>query len=254
MGLLFVLSFSAAIFFLGMHRGYCADIAGGKESVPHLRPYMAALFRGNSFQCGGTLIRSNWVLTAAHCELKRGDEVVLGAHSLSNPREKGKQTFRIIQAFPHRNYNQETIANDIMLLKLNKSATINQYVKTVRLPRTHKDVKARTQCLVAGWGATLQAKMSNTLRETHVTILARGICTRHYNRGMVTTNNLCAAITKQRKGTCPGDSGGPLICRGIQRGITSFGPEGKCAVPGTADVYTRLTKGYLLWINNIIRE
>uniref|UniRef100_A0A670YUG7 Peptidase S1 domain-containing protein n=1 Tax=Pseudonaja textilis TaxID=8673 RepID=A0A670YUG7_PSETE len=37
-------------------------IIGGKESVPHSRPFMAKI-KGSSI-CGGTLIKSNWVLTA----------------------------------------------------------------------------------------------------------------------------------------------------------------------------------------------
>ncbi|CAF91811.1 unnamed protein product, partial [Tetraodon nigroviridis] len=43
-------------------------IVGGRESKPHSRPYMVSLQVGNHHTCGGILINSNFVLTAAHCQ------------------------------------------------------------------------------------------------------------------------------------------------------------------------------------------
>ncbi|XP_054842658.1 granzyme A-like [Eublepharis macularius] len=293
MGLLFVLSFSAALLFLGAHRdflgsnwlllqrdaktplsrqqqqqqwwrlqevdfleeaipGHCADIIAGDPSVPHSRPFMAALIRGNSFMCGGTLIRRNWVLTAAHCEIGKGDTVILGVHSLSNP-EREKQTFQITNVYMHPKFNRTTMENDIMVLQLNRNAKLNRFVQTIRLPRTYEDVRAGTQCLVAGWGLTENGReVSDTLHEVSVTVTDRRICNdkEHYNsKPAVTMNMVCAGgINNQRNDTCNGDSGGPLICRGIQRGITSFGEPKKCGYPQFPGVYTRLTKDYVEWV------
>lgn len=47
----------------------CLDIIGGREAIPHSRPYMAFIRTAKKGICGGTLIKSNWVLTAAHCPM-----------------------------------------------------------------------------------------------------------------------------------------------------------------------------------------
>merc|ERR1712142_837275 len=42
-------------------------IVGGKETEINEFPWMAALKRAGQFVCGGTLVASKWVLSAAHC-------------------------------------------------------------------------------------------------------------------------------------------------------------------------------------------
>nr|XP_056704723.1 granzyme A-like [Euleptes europaea] len=250
----FVLYFSATILLVGISKGECASIIGGKESFPHSRPYMA-LIKGKEY-CGGTLVKQNWVLTAAHCVLDKNSEVVLGAHS-SSKKEESQQIFKIAKFVPYPCYNEETNDNDIKLLQLKGTAKLNQYVKTIKLPNTDDDLKAGTQCLVAGWGITQNKdrKPSDTLREVNVTVIERSICNdkKHYNSNpVVTMNMICAGDKKGKKDACQGDSGGPLVCKDEQKGITSFGKQSKCASAQYPGVYTRLTKTLLLWIRKTI--
>uniref|UniRef100_A0A8D8CBV5 Serine protease SP24D n=1 Tax=Culex pipiens TaxID=7175 RepID=A0A8D8CBV5_CULPI len=44
-----------------------ARIVGGFSASPGQFPYQVALLRARQISCGGSLIASSWVLTAAHC-------------------------------------------------------------------------------------------------------------------------------------------------------------------------------------------
>ncbi|NXC61768.1 GRAA protein, partial [Aleadryas rufinucha] len=232
----------------------CTDIVRGHKVSPHSWPYMAAIQNKNlDVLCGGTLVKKQWVLTAAHCEINElEDRVVLGAHRASVA-EKEQQIFEIMETFRHPQFDQPTLENDIMLLKLNDTSKLNKYVQLLPLPESFEDVEPGTHCKVAGWGNTSSRKPSEYLREANLKIVDRKSCDKKYaNKPKITTNMLCA-IGKQiffPSDACQGDSGGPLICACQYRGIVSFGR--KCGKRGIPGVYTRLIEDYIAWIKETI--
>ncbi|NWW66462.1 GRAA protein, partial [Ifrita kowaldi] len=232
----------------------CTNIIRGHKVCPHSWPYMAAIQKKYSaVTCGGTLVEKQWVLTAAHCQINESEHrVILGAHQASVA-EKEQQIFEIMKIFPHRQFDWPSGKNDIMLLKLNDTAKLNQYVQCLPLPDSFEDVKPGTLCKVAGWGNTSSGKPSKYLREADLKIVDRKSCGKKYaNNPKITANMLCA-IGKNRlfpSDACQGDSGGPLICGGQYRGIVSFGR--KCGKGGIPGVYTRLTEKYIDWIKETI--
>ncbi|XP_008063968.1 granzyme A [Carlito syrichta] len=249
-------SLSIVIFLLLIPEDVCVDIIGGNEVTPHSRPYMALLKFGRKI-CAGALIAKDWVLTAAHCDLYKQSQVILGAHSVTK-NEPEKQIMNVTKQIPYPCYDPDSHEGDLKLLKLNKEAKINKNVAILHLPTKGDDVTPGTMCQVAGWGKTQNHSQhnSNTLREVNVTIIDRKICNdpQHYSfNPVIGQNMICAGSPRGAKDSCDGDSGSPLLCDGVFRGIASFGREKKCGDPRSPGVYIFLSKKYRNWIIRTIK-
>lgn len=244
-------SLSVVVFLVLIPEDVCEEIIGGNEVTPHSRPYMVLLSLDRKTICAGALIAEDWVLTAAHCNLDKRSQVILGAHSITR-KEREKQIMCVKKEFPYPCYDPATHEGDLKLLQLTEKAKINKYVTILHLPKKGDDVKPGTMCQVAGWGKIHNsASQSDTLREVNITIIDRKICNdpNHYNfNPVIGMNMVCAGSLRGGKDSCDGDSGSPLLCNGVFRGVTSFGRKNKCGDPGGPGVYILLSKKYLSWI------
>uniref|UniRef100_A0A8C5TBI3 Peptidase S1 domain-containing protein n=1 Tax=Malurus cyaneus samueli TaxID=2593467 RepID=A0A8C5TBI3_9PASS len=216
---------------------------GGPRAQPHSHPYMAFLKVAELGHCGGFLVAPDWVIQL-HIAWGENTTVILGAHDVHKP-EKTQQVRGVLKYYEHPEYDPETMYNDIMLLQLTSKVTLNEYVKTIPLPKSGSDLPTGTKCLIAGWGLIDEDRATNKLFETRVSIYSRRKCTLfypHLDSGMV-----CAGSFHQLKDSSQGDSGGPLVCNKVAQGIVSFGYD---SPPG---VYTRISN-YLPWIRKIMKE
>uniref|UniRef100_A0A3P9LFG8 Peptidase S1 domain-containing protein n=1 Tax=Oryzias latipes TaxID=8090 RepID=A0A3P9LFG8_ORYLA len=209
-------------------------IVGGQAAAAGAWPWQVRLDI-NGALCGGSLINSQWILSAAHCF---SVVVYLGETGIYNsPNSVSRTVSRIIV---HPNYNSPPKDNDVALLKLTSPVTFNNYISPVCLSSP-----AVLQCFSSFPGST-----SSTLQEVSVPIVSNTQCRDSYSS--LTSNMMCAGLTEGGKDSCQGDSGGPLVSknndtRWVQAGVVSFGYE--CAQPNFPGVYTRVSE-YQSWISS----
>jgi secreted trypsin-like serine protease len=111
----------------GMERGVSAYLVGG-DSVP-VQPWIAAfVYRAEAGSnrtdlqrqfCGGTLIASEWVLTAAHCVDRLHPhemQLVMGRSALAD--ETRGAVFEAADIVIHPEFEPDSLRNDIALVRL----------------------------------------------------------------------------------------------------------------------------------------
>ncbi|XP_038615396.1 cationic trypsin-3-like isoform X2 [Tachyglossus aculeatus] len=220
-------------------------IVGGYTCPRNGLPYQVSLNSGYHF-CGGSLINSQWVVSAAHCYKSR-IQVRLGEHNI-DVIEGTEQFIDSSKVIRHPNYDSWILDNDIMLIKLSTPATLNNRVASVSLPSSC--VTAGTTCLISGWGNTLSSGSNypSLLQCLDAPVLTDTACRNAYP-GEITGNMVCLGFLEGGKDSCQGDSGGPVVCNGQLQGIVSWGYG--CAQKGRPGVYTKVCN-YVSWIRNTI--
>uniref|UniRef100_A0A8C9R3X5 Transmembrane protease serine 5 n=1 Tax=Scleropages formosus TaxID=113540 RepID=A0A8C9R3X5_SCLFO len=237
-------------------------IIGGDEARLGRWPWQVSLYYSNRHTCGGALITSRWVVTAAHCvhnyRLPQVSSWVVYAGIVTRSSAKVAQhSGHVVEKIVYnKNYNHKTHDNDIALMKLKTPLNFTDAVKPVCLPKYSRDLPGGTQCWISGWGYTSpdDVHIPDTLREAPVPLISTKKCNSScmYN-GEITARMLCAGYTEGKMDACQGDSGGPLVCQdeNVWRlvGVVSWGTG--CAEPNHPGVYTKVAE-FLGWIYDMI--
>jgi trypsin len=227
-------------------------VVGGTTAPEGAFPFMAALEDGTGFQfCGGSVIASTWVLTAAHC-VPDGNAtdlyVVTGRTNLSDT-SKG-QVIKVSQVFVNPAYANS--AHDSALLKLSTATTSPAIALS---GATDDDLEATgAPVTVAGWGDTLPTMglfASSSLASADLKVVSDSECGQT-NIGFDAPTGVCAAALL--KDSCQGDSGGPLFAtkagRKVQIGIVSYGES--CALPKFPGVYSEVNNSQIRsWVTSV---
>jgi len=235
-------------------------IVNGITTEENEYPWQVGLASGNGGvpYCGGSIVSSKTIVTAAHCT--KGTSagniwVVVGEHDLT--KADGEKYVRVCGKAEHPNYNSGTVDYDYATLTLCEDLAFAQDVAPVCMPTssgqgTQYESKA---AIVSGWG-TLSSNggRPSKLQEVTVNTMSNNQCCSNtaYSCSYITSRMICASAPQ--KDSCQGDSGGPLVVQEgssyTLAGIVSWGFG--CAQANAPGVYSRVTN-QLGWLNNNIQ-
>lgn len=196
-----------------------------------------------SVRCGGSIINSYNVLTAAHC--------TVGAKSIDVKDQNGNHLTHVTSIKRNPGYSTQSgsiwYPNDIAVLKLHTGQSSSKAIPLC----TKSYYKSGYYTIIAGMGKTQSQRVSSVLMEGYVYESQSSSCDLYSNVNF--NKQICT--TGGSKGTqfCYGDSGGPLFTASSHGsphclyGIVSFGDEG--CPPRGASAYTRVS-AYYNWIKS----
>jgi secreted trypsin-like serine protease len=239
------------------------DVVGGVRVSPWQSPWQVALVSANgspaaSVFCGGTLIDSQWVLTAAHCFYERDTCLPIPPQAIFvayGSTDLGKKVSLMAPKalFHPDEYRCSAKTHDIALIKLDESVVVSPYVQLASSTMASTLLMPGTRLLTTGWGlTTVNGAKSRFLMEVELPVANYELCRTAYGSVLPATA-ICAGETS--RDACTGDSGGPLYKRkennqAIQVGVVSFGDGcGKAKTPG---VYTPVAE-YITWIKETLK-
>ncbi|KAH8388322.1 hypothetical protein KR093_003860 [Drosophila rubida] len=233
-------------------------------------PWLVGLFERTqavslNFFCGGTLLSSSTVISAAHCFRFTGRNVQASSTVVS----LGRNTIDVFsegelrdvtQLLINDRYNEaEFTEADLALLRLATPVTFNDYIVPIclwsesfplQLPSGYK-------AYVAGWGADGNGNVNTQLSKiADVNIVSEPNCLRELPGRLVQPSAICAK--KSGTGPCASDGGGGLMLREnnvwLLRAIISTGlvKENTCDLTKPA-VYTDVAK-HIAWVRQNMWE
>ena len=183
--------------------------------------------------CGGTLVASQYVITAAHCLLGKDDEsnkiynttvtdfkVRLGEHDLNTTGETiiKELTISVSNIFHHQTYNPNSLEpiGDISVLKLVKEVDLKIYTPACLAKTTDESTFDGKIAQVYGWGRKYTGgPKSNLLLEVGVKVVNNTQCSLFMDdpddpfKRVIHEGEICAGGV-WGEDACVGDSGGPL--------------------------------------------
>ncbi|KAH9508356.1 Serine protease 48, partial [Bulinus truncatus] len=193
-------------------------IVGGTRAEECEFPWVAEVLSPCS-NCGGTIVDSRHIVTAAHClstvsllsntgcRVTASDLTVkVGSSSLAKT-----TAYKVSNITIDSRYNYVTKDNDVAVLRLAQDLTFSQCVRPVCLPSTSDDPAKSEECLTAGWGKTDEKSNEivhiNDLMKVKVPIVDEATCRNSYransNTIKINENKLCAGnLTHGGKDSC----------------------------------------------------
>jgi secreted trypsin-like serine protease len=197
-----------------------AKITGGTNAVISDFPWQVYYISGD-YRCGGSIISGKWVVTAAHCTKNSTGgaipassmSVVVGANDPRNKPQEGK-TYAVSQVIVNEGFDDQTLLNDIALLKLKDSINFPNATPVKLISENDVAEGAIVPGVlswVTGWGLTHvnPQVLPTALQKVQLPIVSNDQASTVW--GTIPATDLMAGYLNGNKDACSGDSGGPLV-------------------------------------------
>jgi trypsin len=235
----------------GAAPGVRPRIVGGGPIDIGQAPWMVAIgnpllfFRPGGEFCGGTLVSSTKVVTAAHCVVAVRAvpwvlSVTAGRTDLTG---SGGVRSAVRRIWVHPGFRVSVSRGELVNHHDVAVLTLAGPLGDRFLPAVGQGERGPYQpgtvARILGWGITAEnGGGSDVLRSARVPVLADRDCAADLGGAYDPAEMTCAGYPEGGVDTCQFDSGGPLVIGDRLAGITSWGVG--CARPGQPGVYTRL--------------
>ena len=197
-------------------------IVGGNETRPYSMPWTVALVNeDSSLLCGGVIISSRYILTAAHCTIKLGWEepfsVMVGEHFIRNDTDGVKHS--VASVMRHPEYTNSYLGNDIAIVTLDEPIQLGSRAVHACLPSSSMDdtfLSGKT-LTASGWGRTsVYSPTTDVLHSVQIPYVNISTCQSsqvdYRYRNQITSTMICTGdLENGGVDTCLGDSGGKFV-------------------------------------------
>ncbi|XP_046683966.1 LOW QUALITY PROTEIN: serine proteinase stubble-like [Homalodisca vitripennis] len=205
-------------------------ITHGQNTARGQWPWHIALYRiegiNLSYSCGGSLVSSTVVITAAHCVTKAPRDrpvdadilvVQLGKYHLYQFSDDSVQNKQVRDVHVHPRYNSTNYLDDLAVLVLSSPAEFTKFVRPVCLwPKNNFNLPSidNMEGTVVGWGYDENNQVTEELKMARMPVVSYVTCLKSYPQffSQFTSENktFCAGF-RQGTSVCNGDSGGGMV-------------------------------------------
>nr|XP_013189650.1 unnamed protein product [Amyelois transitella] len=237
-------------------------VVGGSPTTITQYPILAQLLLdswGSQYyvqHCAGVILTTRHVISTAHC-FQYNDNTGMNYTQPkywkirvgSSFRSRGGVSHSVKTIIPHQKFNKYYYTRDIAVVVVTRPFVLGQNVRQGTIINRGTEVKPNSLCTLVGWGSKeVDGPQPDQLQHAMMYTIDQKVCAARYKTisAVIDDKMMCAGLLNVGGvDGCFGDSGGPLIYKGLVVGLVSYGYScGHRYYPG---VYTKISS-YTDWI------